>query len=42
MKIFEYYMLNKPQGEVSATEDNRDKTVLDCIPFQGKEKICSR
>ena len=29
---FEYYMLNKPQGVVSATEDNRDKTVLDCIP----------
>ena len=29
---FEYYMLNKPQGVVSATEDSRDKTVLDCIP----------
>lgn len=28
-KAFQYYMLNKPQGVVSATEDNHDKTVLD-------------
>lgn len=28
---YEYIMLNKPQGVVSATEDNRDKTVLDLI-----------
>lgn len=28
---FEYYMLNKPAGVVSATEDNSCKTVLDCI-----------
>lgn len=28
---FEYYMLNKPAGVVSATEDNLSKTVLDCI-----------
>lgn len=27
----EYYMLNKPQGTVSATEDNLHKTVLDLI-----------
>lgn len=27
----EYYMLNKPQGVVSATEDNLHKTVLDLI-----------
>lgn len=27
----EYYMLNKPAGVVSATEDHRHKTVLDCI-----------
>ncbi len=27
----EYYMLNKPAGVVSATEDNNCKTVLDCI-----------
>lgn len=28
---FFYYMLNKPQGVVSATKDNLDKTVLDLI-----------
>lgn len=27
----QYYMLNKPAGVVSATEDSRYKTVLDCI-----------
>ncbi len=27
-----YYMLNKPKGYVSATEDNREKTVLDLFP----------
>lgn len=27
----EYYMLNKPKGVVSATEDSRERTVLDCI-----------
>ncbi len=27
-----YYMLNKPAGYVSATEDNKDKTVLDLFP----------
>ena len=26
-----YYMLNKPQGVVSATTDRKDKTVLDCF-----------
>ena len=25
-------MMNKPQGVVSATEDNRDKTVIDLVP----------
>lgn len=30
-KEFQYYMLNKPQGVVSATEDNHDKTVLDLL-----------
>lgn len=29
---FVYLMLNKPAGYVSATEDSRDKTVLDLIP----------
>lgn len=28
---FYYYMLNKPQGVVSATKDNMDKTVLDLL-----------
>lgn len=28
---FIYIMLNKPQGVVSATEDNRDRTVLDLL-----------
>ena len=26
-----YYMLNKPQGVVSATTDDKDKTVLECF-----------
>ena len=28
---YEYYMLNKPAGVVSATEDRKDRTVLDLI-----------
>ena len=28
---YEYYMLNKPGGVVSATEDRRDTTVIDLI-----------
>lgn len=28
---YEYYMLNKPAGVVSATEDRRDQTVIDLI-----------
>lgn len=28
---YEYYMLNKPAGVVSATEDQRDRTVIDLI-----------
>lgn len=36
---FVYIMMNKPQGVISATEDNRDETVVDLldksyIPFQ--------
>lgn len=30
-KEFRYYLLNKPQGVVSATKDNHDTTVLDLI-----------
>ncbi|MBQ7381036.1 MAG: 16S rRNA pseudouridine(516) synthase, partial [Clostridia bacterium] len=29
---YTYIMLNKPQGVVSATEDGRDKIVLDLLP----------
>lgn len=29
---FTYIMLNKPEGVVSATEDGRDRTVLDLLP----------
>ncbi len=29
---YTYIMLNKPEGVVSATEDTRDKTVLDLLP----------
>lgn len=32
---YQYYMLNKPAGVVSATKDNRDKTVIELI---GEEK----
>lgn len=31
---FVYFMLNKPQGVVSATEDETSKTVLDLLPQQ--------
>lgn len=30
-----YLMLNKPQGFVSATEDGRDKTVIECVDKRG-------
>ena len=29
----EYYMLYKPAGVISATKDDRDKTVLDLTPY---------
>jgi 16S rRNA pseudouridine516 synthase len=34
-KGFSYYMLHKPAGVVSATEDGRDRTVLDLLRDQG-------
>lgn len=34
---FYYYMLNKPQGVVSATKDNMDKTVLDLLKTDCKD-----
>lgn len=33
---FHYYMLNKPQGVVTATKDNVSKTVMDLLPA----KLC--
>lgn len=33
---YEYYMLNKPAGVVSATEDRKEKTVLDL--FEGRKR----
>ncbi|SHK38977.1 pseudouridine synthase [Hespellia stercorisuis] len=36
---YEYYMLNKPQGVVSATTDNRDKTVLDLIGTKKRKDL---
>lgn len=34
-----YYMLNKPQSVVSATEDRRDKTVLDLIQKKKRKDL---
>ena len=31
LEEFQYYMLNKPAGVVSATKDDRDKTVIELI-----------
>ena len=36
-KEFEYYMLNKPQGVISATEDINQSTVLDLIDSRRKD-----
>ena len=33
---FEYYMLNKPKGYISATEDKINKTVMELIPSKLK------
>lgn len=37
-KKFVYYMLNKPQGVVSATKDNLHKTVIDLLSDEDKKK----
>lgn len=34
-----YYLLNKPAGYVSATEDSRDHTVLELLPPQKRRKL---
>lgn len=36
---YEYIMLNKPAGVVSATEDNRDKTVVDLIKDSSRKDL---
>lgn len=36
---FEYYMLNKPAGVVSATEDRRERTVLDLIDERQRKDL---
>lgn len=38
-ETFEYYMLNKPAGVVSATTDARDKTVLDLIDSKKRKDL---
>ena len=36
---FEYYMLNKPAGGVSATTDEKDKTVIDLITAKKRKDL---
>ena len=36
---FEYYMLNKAGGVVSATKDKKEKTVLDCIDSKKRKDL---
>lgn len=36
---YEYYMLNKPAGVISATEDKREKTVIDCIESKKRKDL---
>lgn len=36
---YEYYMLNKPAGVVSATEDRRDTTVIDLIKEKKRKDL---
>lgn len=38
-RTFVYYMLNKPRGVVSATQDNTSKTVLDLIDSDRKKEL---
>lgn len=38
-KEFSYYMLNKPAGVVSATEDKREQTVLSFLPANLRKDI---
>lgn len=36
---FHYYMLNKPQGVVTATKDNLCKTVMDLLPTELRKNL---
>ena len=36
---FVYYMLNKPSGVVSATEDKHDRTVIDLLSQEGRDNL---
>ncbi len=36
---YEYYMLNKPQGVLSATEDRKQKTVIDLIETRNRKDL---
>ncbi len=36
---FMYFMLNKPQGVVTATKDNNDKTVMDLLSVERKKDL---
>lgn len=36
---YEYYMLNKPQGVISATEDKQDKTVIELIETKSRKDL---
>ena len=36
---YEYYMLNKPAGVISATEDKREKTVVDLITKKKRKDL---
>lgn len=38
-KAMEYYMLNKPQGVVSATTDSNDRTVIDLITSKTRKDL---
>ena len=36
---FVYYLMNKPAGVISATEDTRDRTVLDLLEGQQRKDL---
>lgn len=38
-EAYEYYMLHKPQGVVTATQDNHDKTVMDLLTDVRKKEL---